>query len=74
MFVLEYLVPNFDKLNKDELLEEIKKLEDRQFSAQDAAAYLLSSEEINPDLDEDYALSKMSKISSKYPLKTKSKY
>jgi len=48
------------------ILNEIDHMKDRGFTVEDAAAYVLCIEDVNPELDEDVALARMHKISNKY--------
>jgi hypothetical protein len=41
-------------------------MKDRGFTVEDAVAYVRCIEDVNPDLDEDVALARMSEISKKY--------
>jgi len=53
--------------NNQFLIDLIGKLFDCEFSLEDAISYMRCTEEVSPFLDEDLALSRMKKISSKYP-------
>lgn len=55
---------NEDFIN--EIKASIERLEKRWFTIDDAVAYMKCTEELNPSLDEDVALKRMDKISSKY--------
>lgn len=46
---------------------QLKKLYERKFSVAAAVSYVKCWEEINPDLDEETALSRMDEISKRYP-------
>lgn len=48
------------------ILDEIDRMKDRGFTVEDASAYVLCIEDVNPELDEDSALSRMNAISKKY--------
>jgi hypothetical protein len=48
------------------ILNQIDRMKDRGFTVEDAVAYVRCIEDVNPDLDEDVALARMSEISKKY--------
>ena len=64
--LLGYTVVTIDDDDKRQLLREADRLLEKQWAERDIISYLKYTEEINPDLEEDYALSKMGKIREKY--------
>ena len=48
------------------LLKQLDRMKDRGFTVEDAYQFMLCTEEVNPDLDEDVALARMSEISKNY--------
>ena len=57
---------SYDQKHLIELIDQIKYLEERKFSEEDAFQYLINTEEIDPRIPEDIALKRMEKITSKY--------
>lgn len=57
---------SYDQKHLIELIDQIKCLEERKFSEEDAFQYLINTEEIDPRIPEDIALKRMEKITSKY--------